>query len=78
MKRRLAVVASVAAIAGAVTASPAAAGPNPTPNDGRCGAANMANENAAPYMAEAMNEHTDEHGDAGMFGAVANSSCESS
>ncbi len=76
MKRRLAVVTSVAAIAVAASATPAAADQKPTPNN-RCGAANMVNENSAPHMAQAMALHTNEHGDAGMFAAVARTRCES-
>lgn len=56
----------------AATASPAAAGPNETPN-GWCGAANM--RNAGTAMANAMMFHTNWHGDAGMFNAVAVSAC---
>ena len=56
--------------------APVAAGRIPTPNDGRCVAANMANEHSAEQMAEAMMLHTGEHGDAGMFKAVAESSCD--
>ena len=75
MKRRLAVVTSVAAIAAVgVSAAPAAADQKPTPNN-RCGAANMMNENSAPHMVEAMMLHTNEHGDAGMFAAVARTRC---
>lgn len=53
-------------------ASPAAAGPTQTPN-GWCGAANM--RNAGEAMTIAMTEHTNEHGDAGMFKAVRHSAC---
>lgn len=75
MKRRLAVVTSIAAIAAVgVSAAPAAADQKPTKN-GRCGAANMMNENARPHMLKAMAEHTAPQGDAGMFAAVARTSC---
>ena len=77
MKRataRMATMAVLAIGALAATASPAAAGPRPTPN-GKCGAANMMNEHAAPHMVEAMTFHTAPQGDAGMFHAVAVSSC---
>lgn len=75
MKRRLAVVSSIAAIA-AVYATPAAAGQNPTPN-GLCGAKNMVNENSRDAMVTAMMEHTNYHGDEGMAAAVARTSCDS-
>jgi hypothetical protein len=57
----------------AMSASPALAGPSPTPSSGKCGAANMSNAGTA--MTTAMEEHTDEHGDAGMKQAIANSAC---
>lgn len=75
MKRRLA-VSSVAAIAMAVSAAPAAADQKPTPN-GLCGAKNMVNEHSIDAMRTAMMEHTNHHGDAGMAGAVANTTCAS-
>ena len=77
MKRattRMATIAVVGLTALAASASPAAAAPNPTPH-GLCGAQNMVNPNALPHMLEAMALHTDEHGDAGMFGAIAHSIC---
>lgn len=75
MKRRFAVVTSVAAIAAvAVSATPAAAAPM-TPT-GFCGASNMVNDNARPHMREAMAEHTAPQGDAGMFAAVARTRCD--
>ena len=79
MKRRLAVVTSVAAIAVAANATPAAARPtHPTPNSPSstnlwCGAENM--RAAGSHMAEAMMEHTAPQGDAGMYGAIANTQC---
>lgn len=54
-------------------ASPATAAPV-TPN-GLCGAKNMVNENARDAMVEAMMNHTDEHGDAGMTRAVTLTGC---
>jgi hypothetical protein len=75
MKRRVAVLTSVAAIAStALSAAPATADQKPTPNN-RCGAANMVNEHSAPHMVEAMMLHTNEHGDAGMYAAVARTKC---
>lgn len=75
MKRRLAVLTSVAAIAsGAVGAAPAAADQKPTPNN-KCGAANMVNEHAFEAMMTAMNEHTAQQGDDGMRAAVARTTC---
>lgn len=75
MRRRLAVLTSVAAIASvAVGAAPAAADQKPTPNN-KCGAANMTNEHAFEAMMTAMNEHTAEQGDAGMRAAVARTRC---
>ena len=71
MKRvipRVATAAVLAVIALPATASPAAAGPNPTPN-GFCGALNMLM--AGEAMVNAMVLHTNPHGDAGMFHAVA-------
>ena len=73
MKRRLA-VSSVAAIAMAVSATPAAADQKPTPN-GLCGAKNMVNEHSIDAMRTAMMEHTNYHGDAGMAGAVRRTTC---
>lgn len=75
MKRRFAVVTSVAAIAAvAASATPAAAAPM-TPT-GFCGAQNMVNVNARPHMVEAMADHTNAHGDAGMVAAVVRTSCD--
>ena len=52
-------------------ASPAGAAPlTPT---GQCGAANM--RNAGQAMADAMNLHTNAHGDAGMVQAVIRTRC---
>ena len=67
MKRRLAVVTSVAAIAVAASASPAAAGHG-------CGATNMSHAGPSGGMANAMAhvEANGANGNAGMFGAVAN------
>jgi hypothetical protein len=65
---RLATTTLLSAVALASTASPAAAQPGPTPN-GFCGAANMLV--AGEAMINAMALHTNEHGDAGMFHAVA-------
>lgn len=77
MKRRFAVLTSVAAIASvAAGAAPAAADQKPTPNN-RCGAANMVNEHSAAAMMTAMAEHTAAQGDAGMRAAVARTRCES-
>jgi hypothetical protein len=74
MKRRLAVVTSVAAIAGlGVSAAPAAADQKPS-RWGLCGARNMVNPNALPGMMNAMG-NTPVQGDTGMFGAVANTTC---
>jgi Spy/CpxP family protein refolding chaperone len=56
-----------------VSASPVAAAPV-TPN-GLCGARNMVNEHSREAMLDAMMNHTDEHGDAGMFRAVALTAC---
>lgn len=71
MKRRLAVVTSVATVAVAVGAAPAAAHPDHPPhNPAWCGAENM--RSAYTHMAIAMTEHTAPQGDAGMHGAVAN------
>jgi len=42
---------------------------------GKCGAANMMNDAAAPHMREAMAEHTAPQGDAGMKVAVVNTLC---
>ena len=78
-KRRFAVATSVAAVVVAVSATPAAARPtNPTPNSPSptnqwCGAENM--RAAGSHMAEAMMLHTAPQGDAGMFGAIANTQC---
>lgn len=77
MKRRLAVVSSIAAVALAVSATPAVADQKPTPN-GLCGARNMVNEHSRDAMLTAMMEHTNYHGDAGMFAAVARTTCASS
>jgi len=66
------VVLVVTALVG--VASPAAAAARPSAN-GLCGAKNMMNPNAAPHMIEAMSLHTAPQGDAGMFHAVAVSSC---
>ncbi len=74
MKRRLAVVTSVAAVAVAVSATPAAAHPNHPPhNPAWCGAENM--RSAYTHMKTAMTEHTAPQGDEGMEGAVANRPC---
>ncbi|MBE0610977.1 MAG: hypothetical protein IH609_16470 [Dehalococcoidia bacterium] len=51
-----------------------ASGPRPTPNE-LCGALNMANDAAAPHMNEAMDSHTADQGDAGMYTAVGASAC---
>jgi hypothetical protein len=56
-----------------VSASRVAAAPV-TPN-GLCGARNMVNEHSREAMLDAMMNHTDEHGDAGMFLAVALTAC---
>ena len=56
-----------------MSASPVAAAPT-TPN-GLCGARNMVNEHSREAMLDAMMNHTDEHGDAGMFRAVALTAC---
>jgi len=74
MKRRLAVVTSVAAVAVAVGATPAAAHPNHPPhNPAWCGAENM--RAATIHMRDAMVLHTAPQGDAGMMGAVENAPC---
>ena len=75
MKRRLAVVTAIG-IAVAVGPSPAVADQKATPN-GLCGARNMVNEHSRDAMLTAMMEHTNYHGDAGMFAAVARTRCES-
>lgn len=67
-----AVVLVITALVGG--ASPAAAAARPSAN-GLCGARNMVNPNSAPHMVEAMSLHTAPQGDAGMFHAVAVSSC---
>lgn len=54
-------------------ASPATAAPM-TPN-GLCGAKNMVNENSIEAMREAMMNHTNWHGDAGMAKAVTLTAC---
>lgn len=74
MKRRLAMLSSVAAVALVVSATPAAAAQKPTPH-GLCGARNMVNEHSRDAMLTAMMEHTNHHGDAGMFAAVARTTC---
>lgn len=74
MTARLAATAVAGIIAVGAGASTAAAAQQPTPN-GLCGARNMVNENAREQMLTAMMQHTDEHGDAGMAGAVAVSGC---
>ena len=75
MRRRIGLVASAVVVSALVAgASPAAAAQIPTPN-GLCGARNMMNPNARPHMLEAMMLHTAPQGDAGMFHAVAVSSC---
>ncbi len=76
MRRVSACVATTAGLALGVlaaSASPAAAGPPDPAPSGWCGAANM--RNAGQAMADAMMYHTNEHGDAGMFRAVARSAC---
>ncbi len=71
MKRRLAVGTSVAVVAVAMSATPAAAHPDHPPhNPDWCGAQNM--RSAYTHMTDAMMDHTAPQGDAGMFGAVAN------
>ena len=55
-------------------ASPAGAGPRPTPN-GLCGAKNMVNEHSIDAMREAMMLHTNLNGDIGMGIAVNNTLC---
>ncbi len=77
MKRVIGLVATVVvlvltALVGG--ASPAAAATRPSPH-GLCGGANMVNPSARPHMVEAMALHTAPEGDAGMFHAVAVSSC---
>ena len=74
MKRRCAVVSLVAAVAVTVSATPAAADQKPTPT-GLCGARNMVNDNSRDAMLTAMMEHTNHHGDTGMFAAVARTTC---
>ena len=74
MKHRRAVISLVAAVAVAGSATPAVADQKPTPN-GLCGARNMVNENSRDAMLTAMMEHTNAHGDAGMFAAVARTTC---
>ncbi len=69
MKRRLATVTSVAAIAVAVAATPADAGHR----EDWCGAENM--RHAGSHMAYAMTYHTNQHGDDGMNAAVARTGC---
>ena len=75
MKRLTARLAAATLLSlGLVTsASPVAAAPV-TPN-GLCGARNMVNEHSRQAMLDAMMNHTDEHGDAGMFRAVALTAC---
>ena len=74
MKRRCAVISLVAAVTVTVSATPAAADQKPTPS-GLCGAKNMVNEHSRDAMLTAMMEHTNAHGDAGMFAAVARTTC---
>lgn len=72
MKRRLGVV--IFAVAVAVSSTPAAAHPNHPPhNPAWCGAENM--RSAYTHMRDAMVYHTNENGDLGMVGAVANAPC---
>lgn len=74
MKRRLASVVCVVAVAVAITASPAGAHPNHPPhNPSWCGAENM--RSAFTHMRDAMRDHTNENGDRGMVGAVSNAPC---
>lgn len=74
MKRRLAVVVSVAAVAVAVSATPAAAHRNhQRHNPEWCGAENM--RSAYTHMKDAMMDHTNENGDMGMARAVGNAPC---
>ena len=67
MKRRLAVVAFVAAITAPISATPASAGHG-------CGATNMSHAGPSGGMANAMAHvaANEANGNAGMFGAVAN------
>ncbi len=74
MKRRVAVVGSIAAIT-AVVAGTTPAMAQPLTKNGRCGAGNMTNPHSIDQMRKAMMEHTDDHGDAGMLAAVARTSC---
>ncbi|MCA1679491.1 MAG: hypothetical protein LC777_11330 [Actinobacteria bacterium] len=74
MTARIATAAVLGLTALAASASPAAAGPTPTPN-GFCGAKNMVNENAFPHMVEAMTLHTNLNGKIGMGNAVLVSAC---
>lgn len=74
MKRRFAVVSSVAALAAlGASAAPAAGDQKPT-RWGLCGAKNMVNPNARPGMVHAMSQ-TAQQGDDGMMGAVENTTC---
>ena len=72
--KRFIVLAAMIVLVLTASGSPAAAAARPSAN-GVCGARNMMHPNAAPHMMEAMALHTAPQGDAGMFGAVAASSC---
>ncbi len=67
-------VASFAVLPLALNPGAASAAPHPTPN-GLNGACNMVNDAALPHMREAMELHTAEQGDAGMWHAVDVSGC---
>jgi hypothetical protein len=70
------IAAVMSAMILALGSAPAAARTCPSPGTSLAGAANMANPNALPHMQQAMDLHTNSHGDAGMFRAVVvNTAC---
>jgi hypothetical protein len=76
MKRRVAQLAAGGGlILAALVASAAPTSAAPVTPNGLCGARNMVNVHAREAMLEAMMEHTNENGDAGMAGAVARTAC---
>ena len=76
MKRRIARLVTgggLVLVAVVTSAVPTSAAPvTPT---GLCGAKNMVNVHSVDAMREAMMEHTNAHGDAGMAGAVSRTAC---
>lgn len=69
------VVATGGLVLVALGATAAAASAAPVTPNGLCGARNMVNVHARDAMLEAMMEHTNAHGDAGMTTAVQNTAC---